>query len=388
MGETSPQRRRQLRSFAPAGIGLLQALAQPGAEPGGQPLLDLASNDTLALASHPALATAAIACIQSQGVGAGASRLVSGSRPEHRQLEAALAEWLQRPRVLLFPSGFQANLAAVAALADRHSLVLADRLIHHSLLQGVRACGARLQRFRHNDLSDLERRLQLLRQHQPQRRLVVLSESLFSMAGTSPDVAAMAALCQRHGASLLLDEAHGLGLLGPGGRGLGYGQAGVAMVCGTLGKAFASGGAFLATDAELGEQLLQHSGAFRYTTALAPPLAAAALAALELIRGPEGESRRQQLQALCQQWRQAIAAAGWPRPAGSGPILALKLGSDQRALDLQAHLEQAGLLAVAIRPPTVPEGQAQLRISLRPGLPADALPRLLASLNASIVAAP
>ena len=269
-----------------------------------QALLDLASNDTLGLLGHPELNAAAQAAIASSGVGSGASRLISGSRPEHAELEQGLAQWLGRSRVLLFPSGFQANIAALQLLADRHTLVLADRRIHHSLLVGVRACGAKLERFVHNDLDDLEQRLQ----QRQGSRCVVLSESLFSMEGSSPDVGALAALCQRHGAPLLLDEAHALGVLGPGGRGLGHGLDGVSLLCGTFGKAFASGGAFLAC----------------------------------------GEA----------------------------------LGEDGRALEAAAALEEQGVLVVAIRPPTVPEGEAMLRFSLRPHLPEEALSRVLATLEA------
>ncbi|MFZ4805017.1 MAG: aminotransferase class I/II-fold pyridoxal phosphate-dependent enzyme [Synechococcus lacustris] len=374
MAEQNPQRRRQLRVFAAGAPGLLTA-------PGGSALLDLASNDTLALSRHPALVQAAQAAIAASGVGAAASRLVSGTRPEHAQLEQALASWLGRGRVLLFPSGFQANIAAVAALADRHSLVLADRLIHHSLLVGIQACGARLQRFAHNDLADLEQRLERARQGNGQRRLLVVSESLFSMEGSSPNLPALAALCQRHQAQLLLDEAHALGILGPGGRGLGHGLAAVSLISGTFGKAFGSGGAFLACAGPLGEELLQTSGPFRYSTALAPALAAAALASLELISGPYGDRARAELASAGELWREQLAAAGWPRPPGQGPILALKLGSDSRALQLQAQLEAAGLLVVAIRPPSVPEGEACLRISLRPGLPEQTLARMLTALE-------
>jgi 8-amino-7-oxononanoate synthase len=281
--------------------------------------------------------------------------------------------------VLLFPSGFQANLAAVQALADRHSLVLADRLIHHSLLVGVKASGARLQRFAHNDLTALQRRLEEARSTAPQRRLLVLSESLFSMQGTSPDVARLAELCRRHGAALLLDEAHALGVLGPEGRGLGHGLAGVSLISGTFGKAFGSGGAFLAGDGLVGDWLLQHSGPFRYTTALAPPLAAAALAALEWIRADP--DRGLALLERGRRWRDGLEAAGWPRPPGHGPILPLLVGSDQRALALQDALERAGMLSVAIRPPTVPEGSARLRLVLRHDLPAGSLERLLDALG-------
>jgi 8-amino-7-oxononanoate synthase len=370
------QRRRSLRSFAPAATAA--TLEQPTANGSSTPLLDLASNDYLGLSRHPEVVAAAQAAAASQGLGAGASRLVSGSRPVHGELEAALAAWLGREQVLLFPSGFQANLAAVGALADRHSLVLADRLIHHSLLTGVRASGARLQRFGHNDLAQLDSQLQAARRRAPGQRLLVLSESLFSMQGTSVDVAVLTALCAEHGAALLLDEAHALGVLGPGGRGLGHNQPEIALISGTFGKAFGGGGAFLAGDALVGDWLLQSSGAFRYTTALAPPLAAGALAALALIQAePRGEALLQR----AARWRAGIEAAGWPRPPGSGPILPLLVGDDRQALELQQRLEAAGLLSVAIRPPTVPEGTARLRLVLRHDLPAGTLARLLTALG-------
>ena len=364
-------RRRRLRSLAPAG----QA-AFAGEE---RPLLDLASNDYLGLSRDPALQRAASAAIEAVGVGAGASRLISGTRPIHAELEQALGDWLGRERVLLYPSGFQANIAAVQALADRHTWVLADRLIHHSLLVGIQASGAKLRRFQHNDLADLETLLVRARRDAPQRRLLVLSESLFSMEGSSPDVAAMAELCANHGAALLLDEAHSLGVLGDGGRGLGYGIAEISLISGTFGKAFGSGGAFLAGNATVGDWLLQHSGPFRYSTALAPPLVAAAAAGLRAIQ--EREPERRALLERAERWRNALEAAGWPRPGGSGPILPLMVGDDQRALVLQAQLEQAGLLSVAIRPPTVPDGTARLRLVLRHDCPAGTLSRLIQALG-------
>ncbi|MFM8526375.1 MAG: aminotransferase class I/II-fold pyridoxal phosphate-dependent enzyme [Cyanobacteriota bacterium] len=373
LAATPPDRRRHLRSFEPAGQALLRENGEAKA------LVDLASNDYLGLSQHPRLRAAAAAAAERDGIGAGGSRLVSGSRPVHGDLEQALARWLGRERVLLFPSGFQANLAAVAALADRHTLVLADRLIHHSLLVGVRASGAGLRRFRHNDPEDLERRLLQARRDDPQRRLLVISESLFSMEGTSPDPQALCALCERHDAPLLLDEAHALGVLGPGGRGLGAGQDGVALISGTFGKAFGSGGAFLACDQPLGDWLLQSSGAFRYTTALAPPLAAAALAALELIQSDP--DRGEALVQRAERWRDGLEAAGWRRPAGRGSILPLLIGDDATTLALQRRLQQAGWLGLAIRPPTVPEGTARLRLVLRHDLPTGSLQQLITALG-------
>lgn len=372
MASLDPARRRTLHSWSSGEVPW--TLQRTGTEQ--PPLLDLASNDYLGLSRHPAVIEAAISALRNDGVGAGASRLVTGSRPRHAHLEADLADWLGRSCVMLFPSGFQANLAAVSVLADRHTTVLADRLIHNSLLVGVRASGARLQRFQHNDLTDLERRLQAMN-GQP-GSVVVLSESLFSMEGTSPDVTALAALCLRYGAELLIDEAHALGVLGPEGRGLCFGIDMVRLISGTFGKAFGSGGAFLACDADLGDALLQTSGAFRYTTALAPPLVAGAQAALDLIRSHPHWSR--QLQQRASHWRDALEGKGWTRPAGVGPVLPLILGSDAAALAGQAGLEDQGLLCIAIRPPTVPEGTARLRLVLRRDLPDETVEQLLKAL--------
>ena len=372
MASLDPARRRTLHSWSSGDLPWTLQRAQTEQPP----LLDLASNDYLGLSRHPEVIEAASEALRNDGVGAGASRLVTGSRPRHAHLEADLAEWLGRACVLLFPSGFQANLAAVSVLANRHTTVLADRLIHHSLLVGVRASGARLQRFQHNDLTDLERRLEALA-GQP-GSVVVLSESLFSMEGTSPDVAALAVLCQRFGADLLMDEAHALGVLGPEGRGLCFGIEPVRLISGTFGKAFGSGGAFLACDADLGDVLLQTSGAFRYTTALAPPLVAGAQAALNLIRSHPHWSR--QLQQRASRWRDALESEGWTRPAGLGPVLPLLLGDDAAALAGQAGLEDTGLLCVSIRPPTVPEGTARLRLVLRRDLPDETVEQLLKAL--------
>ena len=372
MASLDPARRRTLHSWSSGEVPW--TLQRTGTEQ--PPLLDLASNDYLGLSRHPAVIEAAISALRNDGVGAGASRLVTGSRPLHGHLEADLADWLGRSCVMLFPSGFQANLAAVSVLADRHTTVLADRLIHNSLLVGVRASGARLQRFQHNNLTDLERRLQAMN-GQP-GSVLVLSESLFSMEGTSPDVTALAALCLRYGAELLIDEAHALGVLGPEGRGLCFGIDMVRLISGTFGKAFGSGGAFLACDADLGDALLQTSGAFRYTTALAPPLVAGAHAALDLIRSHPHWSR--QLQQRASHWRDALEGKGWTRPAGVGPVLPLILGSDAAALAGQAGLEDQGLLCIAIRPPTVPEGTARLRLVLRRDLPDETVEQLLKAL--------
>ncbi len=343
-------------------------------------LLDLASNDYLGLSKHPNLIEAAQTALYTNGVGAGASPLVTGHRPIHKELEEALAHWLGKESVLLFPSGFQANLAAVIALADRHTTVLADKLIHHSLLVGIKASGAKLKRYAHNDLDDLEKHLKLHSNNKSTHRPLVITESLFSMEGTSPEINKMASLCDKYGAQLLVDEAHSLGIMGSQGRGLCYElSTPITILSGTFGKAFGSGGAFLACSNRMSEYLLQASGGFRYSTALAPPLAAAALAALKLIKS--NCDWGQKLQKRAEDWRFRLSAEGWSRPPGKGPILPLVLGTDQQALLYQAQLENAGLLSVAIRPPTIPEGTSRLRLVLRRDLPKGTFDRLINALK-------
>ncbi len=376
MQSIQPNRRRKIRTWS---LGQQNATLQSiPIRDQSIKFIDLASNDYLGLLRHPNLIQAAHAAMYSDGVGAGSSRLITGTRPIHQELEEALADWLGRERVLLFPSGFQANLAAVIALADRQTTVFADRLIHHSLLIGVKASGAKLKRFAHNDLIDLKKRLKLCK-NQTSKSPLVITESLFSMEGTSPKLKELTELCAQFGANLLVDEAHALGVLGEEGRGLCYGlDAPVSIISGTFGKAFGSGGAFLASNAILGEHLLQTSGAFRYTTALAPPLTAAALAALKLIKA--NPSWGAELQEHAKNWRTQLELNGWQRPLGHGPILPLVIGSDHEALDLQNHLEDSGILSVAIRPPTVPEKTARLRIVIRRGLPNETLNVLLNAL--------
>ena len=339
-------------------------------------LIDLASNDYLGLSKNQSLIDAATLEMNSQGIGSGGSHLVTGSRPIHKKLEKALSEWLDREHVLLFPSGFQANLAAIISLANRRTVVIADKLIHHSLLIGIKASGAKLKRFSHNNLNELEKILTLTEE----KSCLVITESLFSMEGTSPNIKELAELCRRYKAGLLVDEAHALGVIGSEGRGLCYGiQEPIQIISGTFGKAFGSGGAFLASNRPIGENLLQTSGAYRYTTALAPPLAAAALEALKLIQAnPEW---RKELQKEGVIWRQRIAKQGWTYPSGEGPILSLLIGSDKEALDYQEKLEKNGLLSVAIRPPTVPEGTSRLRVVIRKNLPKDSLNQFISTLG-------
>ena len=339
-------------------------------------LIDLASNDYLDLARHPLLIEAARHTLETDGVGSGGSRFITGSRNIHQKLETKLAEWLDREIVLIYPSGFQANLAAVLALSDRHTPVICDRLIHHSLLVGVKASGAKLFRFKHNNLSELEKLLKKSRQNNPRKQPLVITESLFSMEGTTAPIKEISKLCIQYDSKLLIDEAHAFGVMGSAGRGESFElKEPISIISGTFGKAFGSGGAFLATDKITGKNLIQNCGAFRYTTALAPPLCASALAALNLIESNPnwGSELKEKSKAL----RDRLSQVGWQRPAGEGPIISIILGSDRLAMDYQERLEAQGLLTVAIRPPTVPEGKSRLRLVIRRNTPDQAFERLI-----------
>ncbi len=373
-----PQSRiRYLRTWT---TGPKKAELRSTSESQNTALLDLASNDYLGLSKHPEIIAAAKETIDLEGVGAGSSRFITGTRPIHTSLEKELASWLARERVFLFPSGFQANLAAVIALSNRHTSVIADRLSHYSLLMGIKSSGAKLYRYEHNDVHSLEKYLKQIIRRNPNDRPLVITESLFSMEGSSPKLKKMVEICDKYGARLLVDEAHALGVMGSKGRGLSYGiKEPLVMISGTFGKAFGSGGAFLATNNELGDKLLQMSGAFRYTTALAPPLAAAAMAALTLIQSnPEWAS---ELRQEASYWRAQFIDEGWDIPYGEGPILPVIFGSDEEVLYRQNQLEKKGFLIVAIRPPTVPLGQARLRFVIRRDLPKNSLERVLETLK-------
>lgn len=336
----------------------------------GRRLRNFCSNDYLGLSAHPALTQAATHCLQREVFGAGASHLVTGHMREHHALEEELADFTGRERALLFSSGYLANLGVIGALARRGDRILADRLCHASLLDGALLSGARLRRYAHGQISAAER---LLQQRDGDsdgaaatHRTLLITDGVFSMDG---DVAPLAGLCtlaaQRH-ALLLVDDAHGLGVLGAHGRGsleyCGVAPAAVPVLIGTLGKAFGSFGAFVAGDAALIDEVLQRARSYIYTTALPPAVAAATRAALRVII--EEPWRRERVQALTQRWRRVAAAQGLPLTDSPSPIQPLIVGESAHALALSEALMGEGFWVSAIRPPTVPAGTARLRVSL------------------------
>jgi 8-amino-7-oxononanoate synthase len=325
----------------------------------GRERLNFAGNDYLALRTHPALIEAAQAAMARHGVGSGAAHLITGHSREHHALEEELAEFTGRERALLFSTGYMANLGVVAALAGRHDTVLADRLNHASLLDAVRLAGARLRRYAHADVADAQRALE-------QDARLIVTDGVFSMDGDLAPLPRLAALAQQRGAWLMVDDAHGFGVLGAHGAGSveqeGLDAQQVPILVGTLGKAFGTFGAFVAGDAVLIEYLLQRARTYIYTTALPPAVAAATRAALRLVRA-EGW-RRERLRALVQRFRVAAAAHALPLLPSATPIQPVLQGSAALALHTAARLEELGFVVGAIRPPTVPRGAARLRITL------------------------
>ena len=327
----------------------------------GQPLVSFCSNDYLGLSRHSALAAAAAAAIARSGFGASASRLIVGDLPEHRELEAALSAYLNMEAVLLFPSGYQTNLGVLAALAAPGDLVLCDHANHASIVDACRLSRARPSFYRHLDVSSAEKRLLSLAP--AARRKLLVTESLFGMDGDIAPLADLAALASKHGAALVVDEAHALGLLGPGGRGLCH-EAGVTpdVLIGTLGKAFGSAGGFAAGSSILRKYLVNRSRTFIFTTAPPPPVAAAALAALDIIRGDEGNARRNVLAERVLQFRSRLPPKA--RHLRQSPIFPIILGPDHAAVAASHALRARGFFVQPIRPPTVPDGTARLRITL------------------------
>jgi 8-amino-7-oxononanoate synthase len=324
----------------------------------GHPLLSFCSNDYLGLAQHPALTEAAATAARRSGFGAAASRLVSGDFPEHRDLEAALAAFVGAPAAVLFPTGYQTNIGVLTALASREDLVVSDAANHASIIDGCRLSRAEIAIFPHRDAAAARDLLTAAgRRH---RRRFLVTESLFSMDGDVAPLSDLAEIARHHDAAFIVDEAHALGVFGPAGAGL-CAASGVQpdALVGTLGKALGGHGGFAAGSADLARILVNRARTFIFTTGAPPPVAAAGLAALTLARGPEGDSRRYQLIARIQQLQDGLSLTRTPTP-----ILPFLLGADGAALAASAHLRTRGFFLQAIRPPTVPEGTARLRITL------------------------
>jgi 8-amino-7-oxononanoate synthase len=327
----------------------------------GRELVNFCSNDYLGLRCHPVLIAAASECMRRQGFGAGAAHLITGHCSEHHALEEELAAFTGRERALLFSTGYMANLGVLSALGGRHTLIVADRWSHASLLDAAHLAGARLRRYAHAQPSSAAH---VLASHGGARLLV--TDGVFSMDGDVAPLRELSTLAVEHGAWLMVDDAHGIGVLGERGGGV-LEQArldarAVPILVGTLGKALGSFGAFIAGDAALIELLIQRARTYIYTTALPPAIAAATRAALRLVQSDAW--RRERIRGLVTRFRAGAAALGVPLMASMTPIQPLPVGESARAVALSEALLARGFWVSAIRPPTVPQGSARLRVTL------------------------
>lgn len=354
----------------------------------GRRCLAFCSNDYLGLANDPRVIQALQDGAARYGAGSGASHLVNGHSRAHHELEVALAEFTGRPRALLFSTGYMANCGALGALAGRSDRIYADRLAHASLLDGARLSGARLRRYPHADADLLANWLQ---QESGDGRRLIVTDGVFSMDGDVAPLPALAALANRHDAWLMVDDAHGLGVIGPGGRGalahFGLDSAQAPILVGTLGKAFGSSGAFVAGSEELIDSLIQFARSYIYTTALPPAVAGAALAALAI--ASQESWRRERLHSLIERFENGARQIGVALPARTEgmpvtPIVPLIIGDSAHALELSRRLLDRGILISAIRPPTVPRGSARLRITFSAAHSESHVDRLLAALAESL----
>ncbi len=360
--------RTELAELAAAGLvrvpRIVDGMQGPTIVLEGREVLNLGSNDYLSLAGDPRLARAAARVAEESGVGAGASRLIVGNHREHVALELVIVEWLRCGGVRLFNSGYAANVGVLTTLLRAGDVVFSDELNHASIIDGCRLSRAEVVVFPHRDLGALEAALCDRRG----LRRVVVSESLFSMDGDVADVAALAALTQRHDASLVLDEAHALGVMGPEGRGVAA-AAGVTpdLLIGTLGKALGSFGAFAATTSAVAQLLWNRARSLVFSTALPPMVAAAANAAIEIVRGREGDRRRAHVASHACAVRAAMRHSelrARVTGAAESPIVPVVIGDDAVTMKMAGQLFEAGVFAPGIRPPTVPVGTARIRMSL------------------------
>lgn len=346
--------------------------------------VDFSGNDYLGLAREPAVARRLAEAAREYGSGAGASALVSGYHPEHQALERELADFLQRDAVLLCSSGWHANLATISGLAGRGDFLVQDRLCHASLVDAARLSGARLLRYPHADPAAMRR--QLLRCGTGHRLLV--SDAVFSMDGDLAPAEEMALIAREFDATLVLDDAHGIGVLGPEGRGATavLDQARLPVLIGTLGKALGGLGAFVAGSRPLVRHLVNEGRSYVYTTALPPAQAAATRQALALLRRENW--RRERLLEHVGRFREGAAQRGIPLLPSATAIQPLLAGSEKVTLDLARHLAERGYRVGAIRPPTVPAGTSRLRITLSAAHGPAQIDGLLDALEDSLGALP
>jgi 8-amino-7-oxononanoate synthase len=353
---------------------------------GGKTLLNFSSNDYLGLASDPILKEAAIKAVEKFGAGAGASRLVCGSLTPFHELEEALADFKNTGAALSFSSGYATAIGTICALLGKDDIVVLDKLVHACIVDAARLCDAKIRVFAHNDLNDLEKILKWAtansrRAPPAARRILIVTESIFSMDGDAAPLREMVALKEKYGAWLMVDEAHATGVCGKNGRGLanelGVGNH-VEIQMGTLGKALGASGGFVCGSRALVDFLVNRARSFIFSTAPVPAAAAAASAAVRFVQSKGGEARRKKLWSRVDELRSAIGNGQSKIPGGIIPIM---VGDERKAMELAAGLCELGIFIPAIRHPTVARGKARLRVTLTAAHAAKEVNRLVAALN-------
>ena len=339
----------------------------------GKQLLSFSSNDYLGLANHPTLKEVACKAVEQFGTGSGASRLICGSLAPHHRLEESLAHFKGTDTALSFSSGYAAALGTIGALLEKDDVIVLDKLVHASIVDAARLCGAKLRVFDHNDLDDLEKILKWAIDRKPARsgsrknRILIVTESVFSMDGDLAPLREIVELKERYGAWLMLDEAHATGLFGEKRRGLAEAfEIGnrVEIQMGTLGKALGSAGGYISGSRKLIDLLINKARSFIFSTAPTPAAAATATAAIQIVESNEGEQRRTLLWSRVDQVKNGLVGSAWKIPVVRSAIIPIIVGDEAKAVSLAATLAALGILIPAIRYPTVARGEARLRVTV------------------------
>lgn len=380
---------QELQQLADAGLHRRRRIADTAAGPrvrvDGRDMLTFCSNDYLGLAAHPAVVEALHEGAARYGAGSGASHLISGHSRAHAMVEERLAGFLspqlEKARALYFSTGYMANIAVLSALGGREAELFSETLNHASLIDGARLSRAAVKVYPHGDVATLE---QMLAASTAKNKLVV-TDSVFSMDGDLAPLPQLLALCERHGAWLVVDDAHGFGVLGDEGRGaLAHFalRSPYLVYMGTLGKAAGVAGAFVAAHTTVIEWLVQRARPYIYTTAAPPAVAHALLASLDLIAGKEGRERREHLRQLIAQLKSGLKLKRWRLAESSTAIQPVIIGGNEEAMHIAERLNERGIWVPAIRPPTVPPGTARLRITLSAAHCADDVAQLVNAIHA------
>lgn len=349
------------------GLRTVEGMQGPTMRYGGRTLINFSSNNYLGLAGYPAIIEASVEAARTAGASGAASPLISGHMAAHEELARALAAFKRKEAALVFGSGFLANLGLITALTGERDAVFSDALNHASIVDGCRLSSARVHVYPHGSLNCLEDALKNSRA----RRKLIVTDGVFSMDGDLAPLPGICDLADKYGAILVVDDAHGTGVIGEGGRGSGayFGvEESVSVAMGTLGKALASYGAFACADSEVVDYLINKARPYIYSTSLPPAVAAASHAAVRVAEGAEGERRRENLANLCARFRAGLrhigVRVGNPPPGAEIPIFPIIVRDTEKTLALAEYLMEAGIYLLAIRPPTVPEGTSRLRATL------------------------